>query len=196
MVLALPRVGKCDSSGSLSLAPTPCYVPTEVTFNFPATTTVNVTNISTLSNNATAYSYGGNPTSFTWQANQVDVQTFSLLIDYENATATNETRTVIISVFSGDLVPSVTTYSSSENEFLVNVRLSLSMEPTMPSATEIAQEGFSLVENRFVDMFNQLTVQNQEIADLNTKTTILAGVGMAFATVATFFALVAYKRKK
>jgi hypothetical protein len=192
VLLAVPRAKAM--SGQI-LGPHACYVPTKIVFNFPATTNVSFTDVSTISGSAGGYEYMGSPTSFTFIAKEVDIYTFVLAVHVTNATAANQTNMLFYTLWSGTLAPGDGAVSSDEADFYVQVRLSTTQQPIVPSAQEIAQLEFHLVEQRFVEMFNQLTGQNERIAQLTTNNAVITLLALVASALALFFA-VAYKRKE
>jgi hypothetical protein len=185
------NIAKCDSNAlyEFSLDPPACYVPTKVIFNFPTTTNATLQDVSTISQSPTGYSYEGNPTSFTFIAKEVDIYTFTFAIHYENVTAANQTRTVLISWWSGTLAPGGSSITTTQADVVVHMRLSLTLQPRMPTGEEIAELEFHLVEQRFVEMFDQLTIQNKKIADLTTTNTWLTVIALVCACLAIFLGL-------
>lgn len=159
----------------------PCYQPAKIIINFPYTHNAAVTQITTIG--PSMYDTEGTPTSLTFNALDVDVYTFRVTVNYDNATD----RTVTISLWSGTQSMEGYTWTEASQVFIVDFRIEVSQQPHYPTKDEVAEEVFNLNAQLLINLTQKYEAVMRDIQSANFTNSIMTAVSISLVIVALFF---------
>jgi len=139
------------------------YKSTKITFNFPYTNQHSITDITTVGQSS--YRHEGSGTHLTFIGEDIDIYSFTVILGYENETAFNNTKNVLIGVWSGLETMDGYTITSDAAIFVVHVRLSLTEQPSYPSSEEVSEAVVHKIEQ---DLVQQTEMVNGLVARVET----------------------------
>jgi len=158
------------------------YVPTTITINYPTTTNTQLGNITTVGSGQ--YNYAGNANSFTFIAKSVDIYTFSFTINYANVSLND----ILIDVWEGDRAAQGETWTAVASSYTLYFTLSLTVEPSFPSAAAVANESMY----QWQQLFQENLAANRQSADAAQANSLTADVVSTIAVVVAIIAVVLF----
>jgi hypothetical protein len=162
------------------------YRPTKVFFNFPFTNNHSLSDISTVGPSNYDYDLSAQGTggmTLTFIAEDIDVYTFTLYLYYGNMTISNASRTVLISVGSGN-EPLDGAAIIGSGDFVIHIRLSLSEQPSYPTEQDVAREVVHQMEQKIVGMEEENRKLKEEIEAAATSSSAVNFVTMVGVWIA------------
>ena len=153
------------------------YKPTRITFNYQYTNNHTIGSISTIGHGD--YSHSGGPTFMEFIAKDVDDYSFTVELQYTNATK----QTVLIGLISGTMSVQGMGLTGNTEVFRIYIRLRVTEQPSYPSKEELAKEYMRQTEQILVEQAEtnrQLLEENRNtgvvVSSLSVITTILVMV--------------------
>jgi hypothetical protein len=173
----------------------PTFNITKVILNFPYTSNHTIEDISVVG--ASAYSYdftttGGASATFTFIADDVDIYTFTVKLEYANVSR----RDLLIALWQGDLSMETYTWTETGTEFVVHFRLNQVQESHYPTEIQVAQQVVYQMQLYLQQILTKQTSQLDTVQAENL-TNSLVSMGAAIAAIAAaLLSGAGYKRRR
>jgi hypothetical protein len=161
------------------------YNPTKVVLSFPYTNLHAITDISTIG--MSQYKYSGGPDNLEFEADSVDIYTFTATVEYDNASS----RNILVTIWEGDRPAEGYTWTTSATEYDLHFRLNVIDEPAIPTSDELAQALFLKQAQFIVNLTKQNEDQTNQLQSALNLDSIMIMISLALGVVAAVSCIIA-----
>jgi len=160
----------------------PCYAPTKITFNYAYTHNHSISNIQTVG--ASLYKHSGGPTYLEFIAEDIDTYSFTVELHYKIP----QNQTIVIGIWSGNQPMLGVSLFSHFEDVIIYVKLSVTKQPTYPTAEETALAVTQQISKDLADTYQAIkaAIDNQNQAILTNSILSLVSV-LAVAVLSTAY---------
>jgi hypothetical protein len=169
------------------------YKSTKITFNYPYTNNHSISDISTVGQSQ--YKHEGSGNYLTFIAEDIDIYSFTVTLGYENSTSFNQTKNVLIGLWSGIEAMDGYTVSTTETVIVIHVRLSLTEQPTYPTPDEVSQAVVHKIEQDLVQQTEEMRSLVARVEWLQYMIVIVIAVTITVAMCALIIAIFMVRRR-
>ena len=185
------KAGEAHYEFSLDLQ---VYKSCKVTFNYPYTNNHSISEITTVGRSL--YKHEGSANHLTFIAEDIDIYSFTVTLRYENQSMLNQTKNVLIGLWSGTEAMDSYIVASASEVFIIHVRLSLTEQPSYPTPEEVSQAVVHKIEQDLVEQTEKVTGLVNRVETLQYMIIVAIAAVITVSLCAAVAVLVMWRKMK